>query len=163
MICANCKVRDTTIEHVKNCCASSAAWNTVPRQPVKAAPFTLSAADKIGLDIEGVYQAYNPEATDEIAPSYYRVKRSQNGHHYASAWDGEWKYLGRYPLRWLTTEDVVTAEQAAQFGKAWGQCVFCSRTLTDDRSVEVGYGPICADKNGLPWGTLETNRVEENV
>jgi hypothetical protein len=35
-------------------------------------------------------------------------------------------------------------------------CMFCMRSLTDEedgRSVEVGYGPICANKYGLPWGT----------
>lgn len=44
------------------------------------------------------------------------------------------------------------AEQAAAYGKATGNCCFCSRQLSDARSVEVGYGPICADKWGLPWG-----------
>ena len=41
---------------------------------------------------------------------------------------------------------------AAAYGKETGFCCFCSRTLTDDRSVSVGYGPICADRWGLPWG-----------
>lgn len=44
------------------------------------------------------------------------------------------------------------AEQAAAYGKATGNCCFCSQQLTDARSVTVGYGPICADKWGLPWG-----------
>jgi hypothetical protein len=41
---------------------------------------------------------------------------------------------------------------AAAYGKATGNCCFCSRGLTDKRSVEVGYGPICADHYELPWG-----------
>jgi hypothetical protein len=44
------------------------------------------------------------------------------------------------------------AGAAAAYGKATGICCFCSRGLTDARSVTVGYGPICADKWGLPWG-----------
>jgi len=28
-------------------------------------------------------------------------------------------------------------------------------TLTDPRSVAVGYGPDCADNYGLPWGALQ--------
>jgi hypothetical protein len=37
-------------------------------------------------------------------------------------------------------------------GRATGQCCYCGRGLTDPRSVTVGYGPICADYYGLPWG-----------
>jgi len=33
-----------------------------------------------------------------------------------------------------------------------GNCCFCRRELTDKRSTEVGYGPICADHFSLPWG-----------
>jgi hypothetical protein len=47
----------------------------------------------------------------------------------------------------------ITAEEAAAFGHSTGTCIFCSRDLTDGRSVDVGYGPTCASKNGLPWGT----------
>ena len=42
--------------------------------------------------------------------------------------------------------------KAAAYGKETGICCFCCRELTDDRSVSVGYGPICADNWGLPWG-----------
>lgn len=44
---------------------------------------------------------------------------------------------------------------AREFGRRTNTCCFCSRHLTDDkegRSVSVGYGPVCADKFGLPWG-----------
>lgn len=41
---------------------------------------------------------------------------------------------------------------AAAYGKRTGACCFCSRRLDDARSVEVGYGPTCADHYGLPWG-----------
>lgn len=41
---------------------------------------------------------------------------------------------------------------AAAYGKLVGSCCFCSRTLTDKRSTEVGYGPICAGHFGLAWG-----------
>lgn len=44
------------------------------------------------------------------------------------------------------------AERAAAYGKETGNCCFCMKRLTDTRSVEVGYGPICADRWGLPWG-----------
>jgi hypothetical protein len=41
---------------------------------------------------------------------------------------------------------------ALAYGQATGSCCFCARELTDPRSVEAGYGPICAANWGLPWG-----------
>lgn len=44
------------------------------------------------------------------------------------------------------------AKIAAAYGHQTGNCCFCALQLTDKRSVKVGYGPICAEKYGLPWG-----------
>ncbi len=44
------------------------------------------------------------------------------------------------------------AGYSAAHGRQTGQCCYCGRGLTDARSVAVGYGPICADHFGLPWG-----------
>lgn len=33
-----------------------------------------------------------------------------------------------------------------------GRCCFCHTPLRDERSTDVGYGPICADHFDLPWG-----------
>ena len=41
---------------------------------------------------------------------------------------------------------------AAKYGKITGNCCFCAKGLTDDRSLKEGYGPICSKKWGLPWG-----------
>lgn len=41
---------------------------------------------------------------------------------------------------------------ASEYGKLTGNCFACHRQLSDDRSVEVGYGKVCADKFGLRWG-----------
>lgn len=57
------------------------------------------------------------------------------------------------------------AREAAAYGHLHGACCFCNRALTDERSTTVGYGPICADHFGLPWGyseTAETLRDERN-
>jgi hypothetical protein len=53
---------------------------------------------------------------------------------------------------------------ATAYGHATGQCSFCARPLSDDRSVAVGYGPICADKYGLPWSDVDTGMgsVDDN-
>lgn len=42
---------------------------------------------------------------------------------------------------------------ASRHGRLTGNCCFCNTGLTDDRSTQVGYGPICAKHYGLPWGT----------
>jgi hypothetical protein len=44
------------------------------------------------------------------------------------------------------------AKIAANHGHTTGNCCFCGLTLSDARSVTVGYGPICADHYGLAWG-----------
>lgn len=41
---------------------------------------------------------------------------------------------------------------ASKMGKLMGACCFCSLTLSDERSLSVGYGPICAKHWKLPWG-----------
>lgn len=44
------------------------------------------------------------------------------------------------------------AKVAAEYGRLTGNCCFCCRDLTDDRSTAVGYGKVCASHYGLPWG-----------
>lgn len=44
------------------------------------------------------------------------------------------------------------AQIAAEYGRSTGSCCFCSRRLTDDRSLDAGYGPTCAERYSLPWG-----------
>lgn len=44
------------------------------------------------------------------------------------------------------------AKTAAENGKKYGRCCFCYRPLSNqDRSIKVGYGPICAKNHDLPW------------
>lgn len=53
---------------------------------------------------------------------------------------------------------------ASLHGKQTGQCCFCSRLLTDDRkgySVDVGYGPICAQRYGLKWGESDEAKTKK--
>ena len=57
-------------------------------------------------------------------------------------------------------EDPATAARA--YGKLSGACSFCGKRLTDDRSgssVEVGYGPSCAKRFGLPHRPTGKARV----
>ena len=49
----------------------------------------------------------------------------------------------------LSKDPIATA---AAYGHATGNCCFCMSGLTDERSIERGYGPVCAKHWGLPWG-----------
>lgn len=44
---------------------------------------------------------------------------------------------------------------ASHHGRRTGNCCFCSRELRTKESLTVGYGPICAERFGLPWGEIE--------
>lgn len=66
----------------------------------------------------------------------------------------DWEFV-RGGMATVRTGRPATADEAAALGHATHHCCFCGIELTDEgngRSVEVGYGPICAGKNGLPWG-----------
>lgn len=52
------------------------------------------------------------------------------------------------------------AAMAASHGHRTGCCCFCNRTLTDERSIAVGYGPTCAANYGLQWGSLTLATAE---
>ena len=61
----------------------------------------------------------------------------------------------REPLTELLTRLAADpAKVAAEFGHLTGHCCFCSLRLNDERSVSVGYGPVCADRFGLAWGVV---------
>lgn len=46
-------------------------------------------------------------------------------------------------------------EYAKLYSNTTGNCMFCTKTLTDPQSVVVGYGPICAAHYGLPHGEID--------
>lgn len=46
----------------------------------------------------------------------------------------------------IQADEKMTLEQAKQFGAVYGVCCNCAATLTDERSIEAGIGPVCAKK-----------------
>ncbi len=44
------------------------------------------------------------------------------------------------------------AKTASAHGHLTGNCCFCMKKLTDEKSTSVGYGKKCASNYGLPWG-----------
>jgi hypothetical protein len=78
-----------------------------------------------------------------------RVKISRSsGKPYAVVLDaatGEWVYTPGV-VKNLSSDDVVSYEIAASFGRRTGRCMMCGRTLTNAESIDAGIGPICGGR-----------------
>jgi hypothetical protein len=74
----------------------------------------------------------------------YTKELKQNGT------DGDWFFeMLRGGMKSLRTEPdarKMTLDEAAEFGKLYGICCSCGRTLTNELSIELGIGPICREK-----------------
>ena len=88
---------------------------------------------------------------------------TDGGPYGSSKWFGRILPSGEFVPSRATTSDVVAflekfeadpASVAAHEGHESGSCCFCAQELTDERSLHVGYGPICAGNFGLPWGDV---------
>lgn len=73
--------------------------------------------------------------------------------------DGSWEHSGRAdPAKLPAVEEGLRQFAAdpegvaAAHGRLTGNCCFCSSPLKDERSITVGYGPVCAKRFSLRWG-----------
>lgn len=62
------------------------------------------------------------------------------------------------PLQRFAADPI---QAARDYAKLTGHCCFCSRPLTDARSTEMGYGPICAQRWDLPWGKVTGEWIDQ--
>ena len=98
-------------------------------------------------------------------PGTINVTDTSKGDDGQRPWYGRITREGRFePRQSLDDEKVRAITEALAFlskdpagaakvyGLETGVCCFCGIELTDKRSISAGYGPICADKWGLPWG-----------
>lgn len=69
--------------------------------------------------------------------------------------DMRWPIKDAY-LAMLETIEKDPIAAATLSGKLTSCCSFCSRELSDERSVIHGYGPVCAEHWGLPWDAERT-------
>jgi Family of unknown function (DUF6011) len=51
-------------------------------------------------------------------------------------------------IRRLTVADRMSLEDAKAWGALYGTCCVCGRTLTDERSIAEGIGPVCGNRFG---------------
>jgi len=81
----------------------------------------------------------------------YKVKRAVygSGFLYACPWDEEAKCFGQKEagaIRKIRVSHRMTAKEAGPYGLAMGACAHCGRDLTDENSIALGLGPVCAGK-----------------
>jgi len=59
--------------------------------------------------------------------------------------DREWQYVPGGLGIVARKGEPMTLEVAQQYGKLYGVCAICGRTLTDEKSIADGIGPVCAN------------------
>lgn len=74
--------------------------------------------------------------------------------------DGRWEANRRVPTAEALTKALLAfaadpAGVAAAYGHKSGNCCFCHKGLTDERSAHVGYGATCAANYQLPYPTIK--------
>ncbi len=123
-------------------CPDEYALANMSRAEISRYIGTLQAAPRAQAPVEiteGVYRH---------ADTYARVKKAVHGsgNLYATVLRaGSWEYAPGL-VRRLTMADRLTLEEAKAYGHLYGQCIVCGRTLTDEKSIEAGIGPICAGR-----------------
>lgn len=80
--------------------------------------------------------------------------------------DGTFEPARRCPEHILLALELWAADPVAiakAHGRRTASCCFCRRKLETRESLAVGYGPICADKFGLPWGGAVATEAERKA
>lgn len=61
--------------------------------------------------------------------------------------NGDWEFVvAPGAVYRLTADHKMTLDEAKEFGKLYGACCVCGRTLTDERSIAEGIGPRCGGR-----------------
>jgi len=128
-------------------------------EPLWVQPTTrMEASQQIGKGVtavavakekyESVFRAEFSEGMWTIGERIFKVQESHgSGRLYAKELiDGRFEYAPG-ALRDLRTKGVkMTLEKAVEYGRLYGICCVCGRTLTDETSVAAGIGPVCSAK-----------------
>lgn len=113
---------------------------TPPAPPVEVGLYL------VGDDIVKVYLTQNQRLATKV------LRPRGNG-------KGEFVYSPGW-LSKVRSEQRLTEDQAREFGRQHGFCCACARSLDDDRSLAVGYGPVCASHYGWHYPTAdEASRI----
>lgn len=63
----------------------------------------------------------------------------------------------------LLAMNTDPVEAARLYGQITGNCCFCGHVLTHHDSIELGYGPVCAENWGLPHHSYQPRREEQTM
>lgn len=92
------------------------------------------------------------EGVHNVSGQIIKVQRSQNsGYLYAKVLtqelSGKWSFT-HMPggLKLVSESTKLTLEDAKKYGSLYGTCCVCGRTLTDEKSIAAGIGPICSER-----------------
>ena len=89
------------------------------------------------------------QLSDGVYGSLYFGRIDQQGNIYL-AYKGKAR---KNEIMTLLTNLVKNPEAIAkEYGRLTGNCCFCRKELSTDNSLEVGYGPVCAENFNLEWG-----------
>jgi hypothetical protein len=114
-----------------------AAWATIP---------------VYGAHNRGYYALWNPETS---SVDFYRVERPKSGKHAGRTFVKRQAGDNFDRMEWaeysVVLDKIAQDPQTAgkRYGQQIGRCYRCHRTLTDERSRQMGIGPDCAQKEGL--------------
>jgi len=93
-----------------------------------------------------------PEGVHLLEGTIYKVQVAVHGsgYKYVKMFNEETKKFSKSErpgiLGCLSEDTLMSYNDAARFGKLYGLCIVCGRTLTDENSIAAGIGPICAEK-----------------
>lgn len=82
-----------------------------------------------------------------------RVVQAVNGsgHLYAQVLDpetGRFEYAPGLVVS-ASKDTLMSAAEAAHYGRLYGRCMVCAATLTNPESIAAGIGPVCVQKFGM--------------
>jgi hypothetical protein len=153
--CGKCKRTHASVAEVRGCYANDpmaqAAAVERGELPSVVVPLTgpNSVASPGSVEVgEGFWKIAGSDTVYKVqravhGSGHLYAKRLTVGEHGAS-----WDYApGVMPMIRLDGHPL-TKDEAAEFGKLYGVCCICGRTLTNEESIEAGIGPICAGRQG---------------
>lgn len=155
MKCGHCQTYGVSVSHVRECASGrtiQAAVQAEP-QPVTEAGYYQKDGSvyKVQIAVHGSGRPY----AKRMVVDEPDCGGCANGEPCGAGClpTRSWEYAPGV-VKTLTAADRITAEQAKEFSDLYGCCVFCFKTLTDERSIFAGYGEKCASNHGLPWGEV---------
>lgn len=87
-----------------------------------------------------------------LGTTVYKVQRAVHGsgNLYAKVlndFTGRFEYTsGAITLLRNGKAEKLTLERAKELGKLYGRCMICGATLTDEKSIAMGIGPVCGGR-----------------